>query len=66
MPFDSYGVYGQRSYAYNNAGNPSPNSLASSGQDGAEQALTTWSGVAFTYQDPTHKHALTHISGVQK
>ncbi|MFZ1598002.1 MAG: RHS repeat-associated core domain-containing protein, partial [Anaerolineae bacterium] len=28
--------------------------------------LTTWSGVAFTYQNAAHKHALTHVGGVQK
>ncbi len=26
----------------------------------------SWSGTAFTYQDTAHKHALTHIGGVQK
>ena len=53
----SYGVYSQRSYQYNNAGNPSP---------GSGQALTSFEGAAFAYNDAAHKHAVTHVGGVQR
>lgn len=44
----STGVYAQRSYACNNAGN-----------------ITTFEGAALGYNDPTHKHAVTHAAGLQ-
>ena len=53
----SYGAYSQRSYQYSNAGNPSP---------GSGQALTSFEGAAFAYNDAAHKHAVTHVGGVQK
>jgi YD repeat-containing protein len=52
----SYGAYSQRSYQYSNAGNPSP---------GSGQALTSFEGAAFAYNDAAHKHAVTHVGGVQ-
>ena len=45
----SYGVYSQRSYQYNNAGN-----------------VTSFEGAAFAYNDAAHKHAVTHVGGVQR
>jgi RHS repeat-associated protein len=53
----SHGAYAQRSYQYNNAGNPS---------SGSGQVLTSFEGSAYAYHDADHKHGVTHIGGVQK
>jgi RHS repeat-associated protein/uncharacterized repeat protein (TIGR01451 family) len=47
------GTYSQETYAY-------------SGNSGKIGNLTSKAGVAYTYQDAAHKHAVTHLNGVQK
>jgi RHS repeat-associated protein len=47
------GTYSQETYAYSNT-------------NGKIGNLTSKAGVAYTYQDTAHKHAVTHLNGVQK
>jgi uncharacterized repeat protein (TIGR01451 family) len=49
----SGGTYSQESYGY-------------SGNDGKIGNLTSKAGVAYTYEDAAHKHAVTHLNGVPK